>query len=147
MKITLAKIYWKIFKQKTLGVKLILINNGEVLLVNHSYIEGLFLPGGGVRNGEIFTHAIKREVFEELGFEINDLTLFGVYQSSNEGKIDTIVTFVSTDKLDLNKVKINKEISRADFYDINNLPPNISPGSKRRIEEYQSKNFPITKEW
>lgn len=124
-----------------------MINNNKVLLVNHSYIKGLFLPGGGVNNGEIFSNAIKRELLEELGFELKNLSLFGVYQSSKEGKIDTIITFISTDNLDLSRLKLSREIRGVDFYDINNLPPIISPGSKRRIEEYQTKCFPIAKEW
>jgi len=147
IKITLLKIYWKIFRPKTLGVKLLLINNGKVLLVEHSYIKGLFLPGGGVKRGEIFERALKREAFEELGLEIEKLSLFGVYQNTKEGKIDTIVVFVSNDSIDITKIKLNSEIYHADFYDLNNLPINISPGSKKRIEEYRSKNFPITKEW
>lgn len=147
IKITLLKIYWKIFRPKTLGVKLILINDGKVLLVEHNHTKGHFLPGGGIKNGEIFDQAIKREIFEEIGFRIENLNLFGVYQNTREGKIDTIVTFFSTDPLDVNKVKLSNEISRVDFYHLNSLPPNISPGSKKRIEEYQSKNFPIAKEW
>ena len=143
----IANIYWKIFRPKTLGVKLLLINNGKVLLVEHSYTKGYHLPGGGVKTGEMFDLALKREIFEELGLGINNLELFGVYQNTKVGKIDTIITFISTKPMDLNKAKLSNEISRAGFYSLDNLPANISPGSYKRIQEYQSKNFPITKEW
>lgn len=126
---------------------MLLINDGKVLLVEHSYTKGCYLPGGGVKTGEMFDQALKREIFEELGLKIEKLNLFGVYQNTKEGKIDTIITFISTDPVDLNKVKLSNEISRVDFYNLDNIPPNISPGSGRRIQEYRSKNFPITKEW
>lgn len=147
MKINFTKMYWKIFKPKTLGVKLMLINDGKVLLVNHSYIKGLFLPGGGVKKGEMFEQALKREVFEELSLKIENLNLFGVYQSSKEGKNDTIVVFISNEPIDITKIKINSEICHVDFYDLNNLPTDISLGSKKRVEEYRSEHFPIAKEW
>ena len=143
----LATIYWKIFKPQTLGVKLLLINDGKILLVEHSYTKGYHLPGGGVKTGEMFDRALKREIMEELGLDINKLQLFGVYQSSKQGKIDTIIVFLSTRPVDLNEAKLSNEINHADFYALDNLPANISPGSRKRIQEYLSDNFPITKEW
>lgn len=147
IKNTLLKIYWKIFRTKTLGVKLLLVNNGKVLLLRHSYIKGFFLPGGGVEDGEVFAEAAKREALEELGLEIENLNFFGVYQNKKEGKIDTIVVFISNDPIDIAKVELGEEINHVDFYHLDNLPADISPGSKRRIEEYRSKNFPTTVEW
>lgn len=147
IKITLLKIYWKIFRPKTLGVKLLLVNNSKVLLVRHSYIKGLFLPGGGVKDGEVFVEAAKREAFEELGLEIENLNFFGVYQNKKEGKIDTIVVLISNDPINITKVELGEEISHVDFYSLDNLPADISPGSERRIEEYRSKNFPIAVGW
>ena len=124
----IAKIYWKIFRPQTFGVKLLLINDGKVLLVEQSYTKGYHLPGGGVKSGEMFEQALKREILEELGLYINDLQLFGVYQNTKQGNIDTVITFISTARLDI-------------------LPPNISPGSRKRIQEYLSNNFPVAKEW
>jgi hypothetical protein len=49
--------------------------------------------------------------------------------------------------VDLNKAKLSNEINHADFYRLDSLPANISPGSRKRIEEYLSNNFPITKKW
>ena len=143
----LATIYWKIFRPQTFGVKLLLINDGKVLLVEHSYTRGYHLPGGGVKSGEMFEQALKREILEELDLYINDLQLFGVYQNSKQGKIDTVITFLSTEPVDLNKAKLSNEINRADFFSLDILPTNISPGSRKRIQEYLSNKFPIAKEW
>lgn len=143
----IATIYWKIFRPQTFGVKLLLINDGKVLLVEHSYTRGYHLPGGGVKSGEMFEQALKREILEELGLYFNDIQLFGVYQNTKQGKIDTVITFISTTPVDLNKGKLSNEINRADFFSLDILPTNISPGSRKRIQEYLSNNFPIAKEW
>ena len=143
----IATIYWKIFRPQTFGVKLLLINDGKVLLVEHSYTRGYHLPGGGVKSGEMFEQALKREILEELGLYFNDIQLFGVYQNTHQGKIDTVITFLSTTPVDLNKGKLSNEINRADFFSLDILPTNISPGSRKRIQEYLSNNFPIAKEW
>lgn len=143
----LATIYWKIFRPQTFGVKLLLINDGKVLLVEHSYTRGYHLPGGGVKSGEMFEQALKREILEELGLYFNDIQLFGVYQNTKQGKIDTVITFISTTPVDLNKAKLSNEINRADFFSLDILPENITPGSRKRIQEYLSNNFPTAKEW
>jgi ADP-ribose pyrophosphatase YjhB (NUDIX family) len=143
----IATIYWMIFRPQTFGVKLLLINDGKVLLVEHSYTRGYHLPGGGVKSGEMFEQALKREILEELGLYFNDIQLFGVYQNTKQGKIDTVITFISTTPVDLNKAKLSNEINRADFFSLDILPENITPGSRKRIHEYLSNNFPIAKEW
>ena len=143
----IATIYWKIFRPQTFGVKLLLINDGKVLLVEHSYTRGYHLPGGGVKSGEMFEQALKREILEELGLYFNDIQLFGVYQNTKQGKIDTVITFISTTPVDLNKAKLSNEINRADFFSLDILPENITPGSRKRIQEYLSNNFPTAKEW
>jgi ADP-ribose pyrophosphatase YjhB (NUDIX family) len=118
----IATIYWKIFRPQT-------------------------FPGGGVKSGEMFEQALKREILEELGLYFNDIQLFGVYQNTKQGKIDTVITFISTTPVDLNKAKLSDEINRADFFSLDMLPTNVSPGSRKRIQEYLSNNFPIAKEW
>jgi ADP-ribose pyrophosphatase YjhB (NUDIX family) len=143
----IATIYWKIFRPQTFGVKLLLINDGKVLLVEHSYTTGYHLPGGGVKSGEMFDRALKREILEELGLDINNPQLFGVYQNTKQGKIDTVIAYLSTDPVDLNKAKLGSEINHADFYRLDSLPPDTSPGSRKRIKEYLFSNFPITKKW
>ena len=143
----IAKIYWKIFRPQTLGVKLLLINDGKVLLVEHSYAKGYHLPGGGVKSGEMFDGALKREILEELALDINGLQLFGVYQNTKQGKIDIVITYLSTNPVDLNKARLSSEINHADFYRLDRLPTDISPGCRKRIQEYLSHNFPITRKW
>ena len=64
----LARIYWKIFRPLTWGVRLMLIKNDEIVLVRHTYRDGWFLPGGGLKRRETFTAAARREAHEEDAF-------------------------------------------------------------------------------
>lgn len=46
------RIYCSIVRPKTLGVRIMLIQNGQVLLLRQTYMPGWFMPGGGVKRGE-----------------------------------------------------------------------------------------------
>ncbi|MFX0094992.1 MAG: NUDIX domain-containing protein, partial [Candidatus Hodarchaeota archaeon] len=59
----------------------VILHNNTVLLVKHTYgpSKDLWLfPGGLVETGETFEEALKREVQEEIGVEINPLYLISV---------------------------------------------------------------------
>jgi NUDIX domain-containing protein len=55
----IQKAYWKLFRPMTLGVRVLLVKESSVVLVQHSYMDGWFLPGGGVKKGERFEAAIR----------------------------------------------------------------------------------------
>ena len=46
----------------TLGVRALLVADGGVVLVRHTYTPGWYLPGGGVERGESVAEAVRREV-------------------------------------------------------------------------------------
>jgi ADP-ribose pyrophosphatase YjhB (NUDIX family) len=52
----------------TLGVRAVVTNDaGKVLMVQHTYIKGWYLPGGGVERRETAEDAVVRELQEEAG--------------------------------------------------------------------------------
>ena len=56
--------------------------DGQTLLIrrkNDPFAGGYALPGGFVEIGETVEAACRREVLEETGLEVGDLTLVGVY--------------------------------------------------------------------
>ena len=61
----------------TLGAQAAVIDEQErVLLVRHTYTNGWFLPGGGVKRGETVEEALHRELQEETETSITAPALF-----------------------------------------------------------------------
>jgi ADP-ribose pyrophosphatase YjhB (NUDIX family) len=76
--------YWVLWaggpavRRRGRGTKCLLTNDGQVLLVRHTYGPRQWdLPGGGLRRGEDPVAGIKRELREELGIEIEHAMLLG----------------------------------------------------------------------
>lgn len=147
--ITLAhrilKIGWRITKPVTQGARVLIVKQGRVLLVKHAYQDHYFLPGGMLRKGETFEQAAKRELMEEVGIELGELKLFGVYNNFYEHKNDGIVVFLCESYLASHRS--DREIESFDFFPLDKLPPNVSSGTKRRINEYITNSFPTYGLW
>jgi 8-oxo-dGTP pyrophosphatase MutT (NUDIX family) len=128
------RFVWRITKPVTKGARVMIIREGKVLLVKHAYQNQYFLPGGMVKKGETFEQAARRELLEEVGMEITELKLFGEYTNFYEHKKDTIVVFLA----ETGHVKSVRdiEIEAFDFFPLDKLPTNVSPGTRRRIAEY-----------
>lgn len=126
----------RLFEPVTLGVRILLVRDGEVLLVRHSYREGWFLPGGGVKRRETLEQAVRREAREEVWAEIQDLRLVGLFSNFIEAKSDHIAVFAS-EQFTLGPDCKSDEIAEARFFPLDALPPEVSPGSERRIAEYR----------
>ena len=128
------KLLWRITKPLTVGVRLLLVKEQSVLLVQHTYQKDWFLPGGGVKKGETVEEAARREAQEEVGAEFRNLALFGVYTNFYQRKSDHIIVFASNDFTLTGKT--DWEIERFDFFPFDDLPENVSPGCLHRIQEY-----------
>lgn len=131
-------LYWKLFKPVTLGVRAIILNNqGAFLLVKHRTDNMWYLPGGAVKRKETLFDALKRELREELNLILPvkcSAKLHGVYSNFYESKNDHIVVYV----LNVPKIKYHcgLEICESQFFTDISLPPDASPGTRRRIKEF-----------
>ncbi len=143
----IARLYWKITRPTTVGVRILLIKEDEVLLVKHTYQDFWFLPGGGVKKYETVNDAIRRELAEEIGGVVNDLKIFNVYSNNYEGKNDYIILFVSDQFEYTNPGEGDREIEQIGMFSMDALPENISPGTSRRIQEYRSEEIIHGKQW
>jgi ADP-ribose pyrophosphatase YjhB (NUDIX family) len=141
-----AVLFWKIRKPKSFGARAMLIKGDEILLVKHTYKKMWHFPGGGLKAGETYEDAVKRELKEELNAEVYKLELFGVYNSCYEGKNDSIVIFLCND-FELFQKKPDFEIQAFKYFKLHDLPEDISPGSLKRINEYKNRKYPAFGRW
>jgi 8-oxo-dGTP pyrophosphatase MutT (NUDIX family) len=118
----------------TLGVRVVMIRDGEVLLVRHTYIAGWYFPGGAVDRGETLDAAARREAREETGAELRDVRLVGAYTSFREWKSDHNIVFLCSD-FTLGG-KPDHEIAEMRFFPLRSLPADMFPGHRRRLDEY-----------
>ncbi|MCR6642561.1 MAG: NUDIX domain-containing protein [Sporocytophaga sp.] len=110
-----ASFLWKIIKPKSFGARAVLLKNDEVLLVKHTYQTSWYFPGGGLKTGETYEEAIRRELREELNAEVYKLELFGVYNSMYEGKNDSITIFICKE-FEISHQKTDSEIDEFKFF-------------------------------
>ncbi|MDP9378814.1 MAG: NUDIX domain-containing protein [Chloroflexota bacterium] len=136
----MRRLYWRTLRPTTLGSRCLVLSQDDaesVLLVKHTYERWWYMPGGGVEKGESFASAARREVWEETGLEVRDLSLFGLYHNTGEGKDDHVALYVSRSFSGTPKIGC-REIEQVGFYPLRDLPANTSPATRRRIAEYLS---------
>ena len=81
------KRWWKLTRKRRSGVSVIALDRVErILLVRHSYGSGTWtLPGGGLGSGEDIEACARREMREELGCGLDQLTLAAKFDESLYG--------------------------------------------------------------
>lgn len=140
------QVYLYFVRPLTLGVRVMMVRGGQVLLVRHTYVSGWFMPGGGVQRGETLDAAARREAAEEVGAELHDLRLVGAFSNFKELKSDHNILFLSTD-FTVGR-KQDSEIAEARFFPLDDLPEELWPGHRRRLEELVAvKDSPQYGEW
>jgi len=119
----LARIYWKVVRPKTFGVKGVVVRPGDerVLLVRHAYGDTAIwsLPGGGYRPRNEAAHvAVAREIHEELGLAVREPVLLGEYKTQAQGKRDTVAIFSCPvgDEVDEAAFTLNDELAEARWF-------------------------------
>jgi 8-oxo-dGTP pyrophosphatase MutT (NUDIX family) len=128
------RLRWVVTRPVTLGVRLLLIKDGQVVLVKPSYQDGWYFPGGGVKRNETLEQAARREAKEEVGADLGKLDLFGIYDLFYESKNDHIVLFQCADFTYTGKFDF--EIERVQAFPLHALPADLASGHERRIKEY-----------
>ncbi len=122
--------------KKTVGVRALIIVDNKILLIKHSYRKFWYMPGGGIETHESPLKAVHRELLEETNVNCNNFELFGLYYSLQENHDDFVALYIGHVQ-NISGYKIDeKEIAEINFFDLQNLPPDISPATKRRIDEY-----------
>ncbi|OGG80463.1 hypothetical protein A3A39_04155 [Candidatus Kaiserbacteria bacterium RIFCSPLOWO2_01_FULL_54_13] len=120
------------------GVRMILVRNGDVVLIKHWYAPSVWtLPGGRVGRKESLEDAIKREVREETGFKVRSIDgVVGTYRGSL-GERDVVRVYHTSDFEGFMSLVPILEVSIRAWFSIKDLPEEISPANRRRIEAYR----------
>jgi 8-oxo-dGTP pyrophosphatase MutT (NUDIX family) len=129
-----AKVYWHIFRPVNFGVQVMLIRDGQVVLVRHTYKPGWYFPGGGVKRKESVETAVRREALEETGAILGELQLVGLYANLH-GPVSNHITLFACHDFELNG-NSDDEIAEVKFFPLDQLPEDIGRGTRCRIEEY-----------
>ena len=138
----LARLWWTLRAPVRIGVRgIVLDQQGRVLLVRHSYgSEGWGFPGGGPGRHERLADTIVREVREETGVRCQVEKLLGVYDSFTEGKSDHVALFICRATNPPQPLPASPEIVSCAFFSVDDLPPQASQGTRRRLAELQAHN-------
>ena len=134
---SVAKIVRRARWPLTIGVRVIVRDDQDrVLLVRHTYTAGWHFPGGGIEKREAAVDAAVREVREEAQIELLEQpTLAGVYLNLAQIKCDHILLFRAQRWRRVDEKPPNMEIAEARFFAANELPPDTSGGTLRRLAE------------
>jgi ADP-ribose pyrophosphatase YjhB (NUDIX family) len=118
----------------TLGVRALLVKDGNVILVRHTYVPGWHLPGGGVEPGESFGDALRREIDEEAGAVLTGAPeLFGLYR--NRGR-DHVALYVCRDWERHRTLRLpNFEIAASELFPFDRLPEDATAATLARLRE------------
>jgi 8-oxo-dGTP pyrophosphatase MutT (NUDIX family) len=130
------RIYCFLFRPIRMGVRVMMIQDDKVWLVRQTYVPGWFMPGGGLKRNETLEKAARREACEETGAELGKVILMGAYSNFTEWKSDHNILFLCTD-FEF-KGKPDAEIAELHAFPLNDLPADLWPGHRRRLEEYRS---------
>ncbi|MCM3633540.1 NUDIX hydrolase [Paenibacillus camelliae] len=125
------------------GACVLLIRDGTLLLEKRTD-NGLWgLPGGSLEPGETMEEVAVRELYEETGLRAKSLELMNVfsgedlyYKYPHGDEVYNVVAAYICNEFDGSIKKDHREVDEIKFFNINNIPKNISPPDKPTIQEF-----------
>jgi ADP-ribose pyrophosphatase YjhB (NUDIX family) len=129
-------LYWRLRRGMTLGVRGVVLRDGEVLLVRHGYTPGWHLPGGGVEPGETFEEALAKELMEEGNVRVTGApALHALFQNKNASSRDHVAVYVVRAFDYLGPLAPTFEIQEAKFFPLDALPEETTQSTRKRLAE------------
>jgi 8-oxo-dGTP pyrophosphatase MutT (NUDIX family) len=120
------RVWWFVTRPRKSGVKCVLTDGDQVLLVRHTYGRRHWdIPGGAVKRGEPPLQAARREMREELGIDVADWVSIGELLVRMNHRHDTLHCF----HVDLRAPAITidrGELDEAHWFARGALPPERS---------------------
>jgi 8-oxo-dGTP pyrophosphatase MutT (NUDIX family) len=141
-------LYWRFSRGLTLGARAVVMDDARrVFLVQHTYVRGWHLPGGGVEPGETLLAALARELREEGNIELTaPPVLHGVFYNPRWSRRDHVACFVAQSFHQSAPPAPNREIAATRFFALEELPGDTGAGSRARIAEVLL-GAPVSEKW
>ncbi|MDJ0634787.1 MAG: NUDIX hydrolase [Xenococcaceae cyanobacterium MO_188.B29] len=126
------------------GAAVLIFNEQNCLLLQHRKDNQQWgLIGGSMEIGESLEETARREVFEETGLELDELNWFSLFSGKEliyeypHGDVVVNVTAVYSSRKFKGKLKADKkEGYEVRFFNLNELPSEISPPDRPVIDRY-----------
>lgn len=131
------RIQLAIMRPVLFGVRVMLVKDGRVIIIRHTYRKGWFLPGGGLKGGETVEEAARREVREETGAEMGEVRLVGIFTSYEEGFSGHNILFACEDFEIVGQP--DHEIAETRAVGLDEFPDGLFRGHREKIESYLKK--------
>jgi len=101
-----------------LAVDCVIFHNDAVVLIKRKYdpYKGHYaLPGGAVEIGETVEDACRREMKEEIGLDISNLVLIGVYSEPDRDPRGHTVSVACLAEADVSKLRAGSDAAEAEL--------------------------------
>lgn len=132
------RMSWRLRHPVSLGVRLLLVDDGEILLVKHTYRPGWFLPGGRPDRGESLAHTARREAQEEAGVQTDGVELLGMVSHLPSWRSDHVAIF-RANSFDRQPTS-SGEIERVEMFSLNALPDDTSDEARAVLQKLRSED-------
>jgi ADP-ribose pyrophosphatase YjhB (NUDIX family) len=130
------RLYWWLVRPKTFGAHCVIHHEGALLLVRNTYGRRQWaFPGGGIARGEAAEDAVRREVREEVGLHLQELTPLGAFTATIDYRRAHVAVFAGTAP-DRRVTTDPGEILEARWCQPHDLPP-LAPVAARMLAMWQ----------
>lgn len=134
----LFHLYFLLRRPMTLGARGLVFDRAAnaVFLIEHTYVPGWQLPGGGVETGETMLEALTRELSEEGNIELTaPPVLASIHHNRHASRRDHVGLYLVTEFKQTAPKTPDREIKGAGFFALDALPADTTAGTRRRIDE------------
>lgn len=137
---------WFVRRPITIGVRTLVLDGDQVLLVRAHGQSRWHLPGGAIKRDETLAECARRETLEETGCQVEIDRLLGMYFTNWSWKSDHVAIFVAHPRSPIT-LRPNIEIAAARYFPVAALPSSVDQTVRRRLADYHNGATGIYGDW